>query len=309
MTFYFFTVAQQVMVLFLLMLLGIIANRFKWLNENSVAGMTKIALYLVTPCVIINSFCREMEEELLEGLVVTAIISVAIYTGAILLAHLFIKDKDEGKERIFRFAAVFGNCGFMGLPLQQAILGDEGVFYGAVYVAVFNIIVWTYGVFEISGKKEEFSVKKLILNPGVLGTLIGFTIFLFQIKLPFIVDTSIAHMAALNAPLPMIIIGYYIGNLTIRSFTTNKKQYIPAFLRLVAIPLISIFVMNLFNVDPLIMVACTIATATPVAANTAMFATFYKRDAELSAGLVSITTLISIVTIPILVSLAQAMAN
>ncbi len=301
----FLVVANQVLVLFVLMLIGVLCNKIKWLDIYAVRKLTNIVLYFVTPCVIISSFSREMEPGLLRGLGITALIAILTFLFGIAYIHLFAKHKDKNVERVYRFGMVFGNCGFMALPLEYAVLGDIGTFYGAVYIAVFNVIVWTYGVWLMSGDKELIKPRALLLNPGILGVVVGVLIFVLQIKLPSVLDMSIGYMADLNTPLPMIIIGYYLGNVKLKSFTDDLMQYYVVFVKLILIPGVSLLAMWLFHVDPTICVVCTIAAAAPTAANTAMFATLYDRDAELGARLLSITTIFSLITLPVLVALAQ----
>ncbi len=301
----FIVVANQVLVLCVLMALGFVCNKVHWLDLRAIKGMTNILLYLVTPCVIVNSFSREMEPDLLKGLGITAIIAFTTFLVSIFFVYFIVRDADKSKEVVYKFGAVFGNCGFMALPLEYAVLGDIGTFYGAVYVAVFNLFAWTYGVWLMSGDKGTIKPKSLLTNPGILGVLIGVLIFVFQIKLPVVLGNSIGYIADLNTPLPMIVIGYYLGNLKLHNFIDDKKQYFVAFIKLLLIPGIFVRIAYVIHLDPTIAVVCTIAAAAPTAANTAMFATLYDRDAELGAQLLSITTVLSIATLPFLVALAQ----
>lgn len=303
----FFVVARQVVILFILMSLGTLCNKVKWLDEKSVKSLTNIVLYFVTPCVIINSFNREMDKALLNGLWITALLSLGIQIFSIAVANIAFRGNRDSENRVFRFATVFSNCGFMGLPLQQALLGTDGAFFGAVYIAVFNVIVWTYGIWEMSGSKEEISLKKLILNPGILGTVIGTVIFICGIKLPEVIAEPVGYIANLNTPLPMIIIGYYLGNLNAEAFRKNMKQYLVIGIRLFIIPVSAIFAMYLLKIDPTIAVVCAIACSSPSAANTAMFATLFGRDASLGAQMVSVSTLVSLISIPLVVALAQTL--
>lgn len=301
----FIIVANQVAVLFILMALGIVCNKLHWLDDKAVKSVTNIVLYFVTPCVIINSFSREVEKSLVYGLIITAVVAFLTFGFSIAFAHLWIRDKDPDVERVYRYAAIFGNCGFMALPLEEAVLGDIGTFYGAVYIAVFNLIVWTYGVWLMSGDKSNVKAKALTTNPGLIGTILGIVILVLGIRLPSIIATPIGYMASLNTPLPMIIIGYYLGNLSVKKLVSNKKQYLIAFYRLLLFPLVTLFMIYIAKVDPVIAVVCTIASAAPTAANTAMFATLYGKDAELGAQLMSVSTLFSLITLPLLVAIAQ----
>ncbi len=301
----FLTVGHQVLVLFILMGLGAIGNRRGLINENAISGMTNVVLYFVTPCVIISSFQREAKAELFKGLVLTAIITFALHLVFALITNLCIHDEDKAKEKVFRFAAVFSNCGFMSLPIQQAILGDIGVFYGSVYVAVFNVVLWTYGLAMMSGDAKSIRVKTLVFNPGIVGICVGLIVFIFGIELPSIIAAPINYLAALNTPLPMIVIGYYLGNLRIADLMSDMKQYAAIGLRLIVLPLTAILLLKVLDVEATISTVCTIACCAPVAAVTAMFANRFNRDAGLAAQTVSVSTLLSLITIPVMVALVQ----
>ena len=297
-------VGQQVVVLFLLMLVGAICNKVGFFGESEVKGLSKMVLYFVTPCVIIESFQREPNGAMIRNLLITMGIAFASYILGIVLANLCIHDKDKSKELVLRFGSVFGNCGFMSLPIEEALLGEDGVFYGAVFIAAFNLIVWTYGLAVMSGDKKNISLKKLAVNPGILGTIAGLIVFLFRISLPAVFQEPISFMADLNTPLPMIIIGYYLGNLKLHHLVENKKQYLSMLLKLLVIPGITLLMMWPLHLDKSVIMVCVIASAAPTAANTAMFAALFNRDSQLAAQMVSVGTLFSLITIPSMVALA-----
>ncbi len=297
-------VGQQVVVLFLLMLVGAICNKAGFFGESEVKGLSKMVLYFVTPCVIVEAFQREPNGNMIRNLLITMGVAFASYFLGIVLANVCIHDKDKSKELVLRFGAVFGNCGFMSLPIEEALLGEDGVFYGAVFIAAFNLIVWTYGLAVMSGDKKSISLKKLALNPGILGTLAGLLVFLFQISLPAVFQEPISFMADLNTPLPMIIIGYYLGNLKPHHLVENKKQYLSMLLKLICIPGLTLLLMWPMHLDKTVILVCVIASSAPTAANTAMFAALFNRDSQLAAQMVSVGTLFSLITIPSMVALA-----
>lgn len=303
----FLIVSQQVLVLCCLMALGFICNKIHWLDAKAVKSITNIVLFFVTPCVIIDSFSRDVDPSLISGLIVAAVIAFFTFGFSIAFAHLCIKDKDKDIERVYRYASIFGNCGFMALPLEHAVLGDIGTFYGTAFIAIFNLIVWTYGVWLMSGDKANIKAKALLTNPGLIGTVIGILLLVTGFRFPSVISTTIGYMADLNTPLPMIVIGYYLGNLSVKKIVSNKKQYLIAFYRLLLIPGVMLVIMHFAKVDPVVMVVSTIAASAPTAANTAMFATLYDKDAELGAQLMSVTTLLSLITLPLLVALAQTL--
>jgi hypothetical protein len=302
----FLIVATQVVVLFVLIFIGMICGKAKLINDNGAKHLTDIVLYLATPCIMIKSFQDvKYENNLLVNLGVAALCSMLILIFSIFICRLIFRDKDESRRKVLQFATIFSNCGFMSLPLQNAVLGSKGVFYGSVFVAFFNLIVWSYGLIDMSGNKSDFSAKKLILNPGILGVLVAVLLFFFRITLPTILIEPINYLAGLNTPLPMLIIGYYLSKTDFRKALTDAGVYISMGLRLIAIPLASLFVMALCGVRGDVLVACTIASSAPSAATTTMFSTKFNRDTDLSVGIVSTTSLFSIITMPMIIAIAQ----
>ena len=125
----FLNVLTQVIILLILILVGAVLAKGKILTSDGVKSMTDTVLMIVTPCVIIKSFIREFDPTVLKSLLLSFLIAIVSHIGFILLAHLLVKDKNKAREKVLRFGAVFSNCGYMSIPLQQALLGDEGVFY------------------------------------------------------------------------------------------------------------------------------------------------------------------------------------
>lgn len=305
----FLTVGQQVIILFILIGAGFASKKAKLISDNAVKGMTNLVLYLATPCIIISSFqnCPFNSEMLVNLLIMTASV-VLIYAGSIAIATCVFRDKDQSRKAVYRVATIYSNCGFMSLPLQQAILGSDGVFYGAIYVGIFNIVVWTHGLVTMSGDKKDLSAKKLIANPGLIGVAAAIILWGMNIQLPEIIYSPMEYLAALNTPVPMIIIGCQLAGVNFAKAFGNKRDYISSGLRLLVIPALSLFIMYLCGIRGSMLVASVIATSAPSAATTTMFATKYDRDVSLSVSLVSTTTLFSIITMPIMVVLSQNFA-
>jgi len=296
------TVGNNVLVLFILIAIGYMCNKMKIFSSGSIKDMTTFVLYIVTPCVIINSYQRAFDKRMLLGLAITLAASFLSFAVNILMAHLLVKDRDKQREKTLRFGTVFSNCGYMSLPLQQAMLGETGVFYGATFVAVFQIILWTYGVIEMSGDIKSISLKKIIINPGVLSTVAGIILFLCSFTIPFAVIEPIKHFAALNTPIPMVIVGYHLAGASLK--IKGLSAYVTIILRLIVSPILIILGLWLCGVSGDILVACTIAASAPVAATTTMFSEKFGGDTALSATMVSITTLLSIVTMPLIVGVS-----
>lgn len=301
----FVMIAQQVLVLFILISVGFVCGKKGILNDDSSRRITDIVMFVVTPCVMITAFQRKFSFELLERILIAALCAALIIAGSIFIAKLMFRDKSESRKKVLQFSVIFSNCGFMSLPLQKAVLGDDGWFYGSIFVAVFNVFVWTYGLVSMSGDIKQLSIKKLAFNPGVVGVIIAVVLFVCKINLPFIVSQPIKYLSDLNTPLPMLIIGFYLSKAQLKKAFSDLGGYIAMAVRLVIIPAAVTFIMALLKADPTMTVAFVIASAAPTAATTTMFAAKYKRDVELSVGMIASTTIASVITMPAVVALAQ----
>lgn len=306
MTSAFLSVSQQVLILFIIILVGFFCTKAKFFTKDAIGSISKFVLFLVTPCVIIESFNREFDSTMLKGLGLASVAALGAHLFNIFIATVCIKEKDESKRCVLRFASVFSNCGYMALPLQNALLGSTGVFYGAVYIAVFNLINWTYGLSIMGGKAEKLSLKKVFVNPGVIGLFVGLILFLTPFKLPSIISSVVKNFSALNTPLPMIVIGYYLAGITTLTFLKDKKIILVLCLRLILLPLAILGVLSLLGLRGVLLTSLVISSSAPVAANLIMFSTMYKRDTQLASALVSISTIFAIITMPILVTLSMS---
>ncbi len=310
----FITVAQQVLILFMLMGVGMVCGKTHIIHERSVKTLTNIVLYFVTPCVLIKSFTDiPFSEQKLKQLLLVFLLALLIHVGMILLSLPLIRDTDNSRQRMLQFALIFSNAGYMGLPLQEALLGSEGTFFGGAYIAVFNIVLWTYGLYLMSGDKKAVSPKKALLSPGVLGVLVGFVLFLLPLwwksfTLPAVISAPIAHLAALNTPIPMLIIGYYLAGTDFKALLHDGKSFYVILLRTMGVPLLTLFILYVCGVRGNMLISLTTSVSTPTAAATTMFAAKYDRYPAVSCNIVSLSTLLTIITMPLVVGLAGILA-
>lgn len=304
----FLNVLNQVLILLILILLGVILNKSGILTEKGVSSMTDMVLILVTPCVIIKSFIRKFDPSLLKGLLVSFLFAFAAHVVFILLSRLLIRDKDNSRQKVLQFGIIFSNCGYMSIPLQQALLGDDGVFYGSSFIAIFNLFVWSYGILLMSGDKKTLTPKKLLINPGIIGLVVGLLVFLLSIPVPNILAQPVSYMASLNTPLPMIIIGYHLANSNLLAGIKNLKCLYAIFIKLILFPGIALAALYLCGVRGTMLVSGVISCSAPTAAITTMFSSKYKGDTALSVSMVSISTVCSLLTMPLLITLAQILA-
>ena len=207
-------------------------------------------------------------------------------------------------KEVLKVATVFSNAGFMGIPLEQAILGDEGVFFGVVYVVVFNLLIWSWGLAVMGGSINR---RMMLVNPGTIGVALGLPLFLLSVKLPTAVATPVSMLADLNTPLAMIVTGYYLAGAKLSAVAVSPAAYLCSFFRLIACPLMVIAALWPFKalLDREMMLALVIPASAPVAAMVTMFASKYGRDVDMSVGIVCATTVLSILTMPSIIALAM----
>ena len=208
-----FTVARQVAALFVLMGFGALLRRTKLLGDAAVDGLVNMLILVVTPCVIVDVFQRPFDALALQSLGIAFLVAVLGHVVVIAVATALIRHRSDDTRRTLLLAAVFSNAGFMGLPLEQAVLGDVGVFYGAAYIIVFNLVIWSWGLRIMEGKVGggrgsacRGEVWKMVFNPGTVGIMLGLPMFLLSVKLPSFLSVPLHHMANVNTPLAMIVI-------------------------------------------------------------------------------------------------------
>lgn len=306
----FLIVAQQVAVLFMLMGVGVVCRRTKLVDESSVRGMVNLLILIVTPCLIVDCFQRDFDPSMLRGLALAFVIAVSTHIVAIAAACLCVRHWADSTQRVLRVAAVFSNAGFMGIPLEQAVLGDEGVFFGVVYVAVFNLFMWSwgYGTMRNDGRRSFFN-RTMFVNPGTIGLAMGLPLFFFSVRLPAFVQAPVHGLASLNTPLAMLVIGFYLAGARLGAALRMRMLHVAAALRLLVLPLLLLAALYPFrgSLNRTMMLALVTAASSPVAAMVSMFAAKFDRDVDASVGLVSGTTLASILTMPFVIALAMSL--
>lgn len=306
----FFSVGQQVVVLFLLIGVGAICRLTRLMSDKGAEDFTNVELSVVAPCLLVMSFQREYSASQLRIIGISALIGFFFHAVNIILAHLLIHDRDASRQATLRFATVFTNAGFMSLPLQYAILGADGVFCGAVIVGIFQVLVWTYGVWTMGGSSKDFSVRHIVFNPGICGIAIALLLFVCRVKLPELVASPLKSIAELNTPVAMLVIGYHLASSRFGAAFRDSKALFSIALRLLIAPAITLAVVWFAGLrNHTVFVATIVAASAPTAAITTMFAVRYGHKPQLSVELVSISTLLSVVTMPLVVGLADLLTK
>ena len=300
----FLTVGQQVLILFVLMAVGYILGKIKFLDDHGSLAITNLVMYVVSPAMMVVAFQRERSGEGLHNFLVSMLLAVVIHGIGILLSCLLIRGSDM-YGRVLRFGTVFSNCGFMGYPLMTALMGSVGLFYGSAYVVVFNVLSWSVGIYLLTGDVGKLRLKPIFLNPGVISVAVAMALYLLSVQLPELVMTPLNYLANMNTPLPTIIVGYQLSHADFRTALNTGRSWIALGLRLAVIPLLTIALCCGLRVDGNVALALVIASSTPPAALMSMFAQKFGADTKLASSVVSVFTAISVLTIPPVVGLAQ----
>lgn len=298
------SVMTQVIIMLLLIITGYILSRTGLVRDTGVDQLVNILFYAVTPVMIISSFCNvSFTPSGALSLAVMAGCAFAAHGVGILLSFLVFRKWGGDGRSVLRCSSIFSNCGFMSLPLAQGLLGANGVFLVSVYVAVHNLLIWTVGLRFFTGGKMSF--KKAFLNPGMIGILIGLPIFFFGPPLPQAVTGALTHISNLNTPLAMTVIGCYLAAASLRPEKGDGRMWAAMGLRLAAVPLICLIGFRLCGISGDLLTACMIPASAPVAANVVMFAAKFGGDARLASRIVPISTILSILTIPVILTLTR----
>ena len=292
---------RQIAIMALLAAVGVYLSRKGFLSPQGTKDLGAILLRVIIPCVIVKSYITEFSRERLLELALSAGLALIGFILAMVISYLVFGKR----RRLENFAASFCNAGFIGIPLAQAIIGEEGVFYIAASVALLNLFQWTYGVYIMADRKDAISAKTIAKNPVVIAIVIGVVLFVSRIPVPGIVTSTLGYIAGMNTPIAMILMGTYLAKLPLKKLL-DKRAYGCVLFRLVIIPAVILLVfwaLPVANVD--IALAAFLAAATPVGANICVFAQQYDCDYEFSVVTVCLSTLLSVVTVPLLVSFAQ----
>ncbi len=294
-------VINQVIIIMLLVIVGAICHKAGMISEKAADSMAAFALKIVTPCVIIEAFQIDFDKKKLEYMLIAALLAVLTHVIGIILAHTIFRGK-SAESGVLRFATVYSNCGFMGIPLIAGVVGSEGVLYASVYMVVFQALIWSHGVVCIKGGLKNIKFYKIFINAGTIGLAIGLPLFFMSIKLPAVVSSTVGHIANLNTPLAMIISGVYIIRSGVLKAFVSLKNYLCVLLRQLIIPIIVLVFLIAFKVPSTIALTMLLLSACPVASSVTLFASLYggKGEQTSASRLLTLSNILAIVTVPLM---------
>ena len=285
--------AQQVIVLFLLIGVGTLAVKTGVLKLEHKQPLSNLLVNIVVPAMIVNSYQMEFSLEILRNLLAAFGLSIlTIALGTVLTMALTARRKNS-RTAIFRFASIFSNAAYMGFPLISALFGSEGLLYASAYVTVFNVLLWTLGYSMVSGSSDSKAVVKSLAHTPA--------IYLLQIPIPALLAQPISLLGAMNTPLSMLITGMLIAAGDLKSIVCSRPIWKLAAVRMLVIPALCLGAFALLGLFRFGMAAQVVLLleCCPAAAITSVFAVQFGHDEQFAAGCVVLTTLLSILTLPL----------
>ena len=295
------TVTYQVVIMFLLAGIGALMFRSGKISLEGSKSIGSILVNLSLPAVIINGFLVERTPERITGLLLSALLAAVTLALAILAAWVCFR-----KDPMAQFAAAFSNPGFFGIPIILSCLDNGAIFYIAAYVAFLNLLQWSYGVSLLTGATENITPKRLLTAPFVIAIEIGAFFFLTGFPVPGILAKAVTHLANLNTPLAMFATGVYLAQTDPKKMVHKAVLYKISVVKLLVVPLLAMVMLALLPKAYFdLKLTLLIAAACPTGTNIAVYAQLHDRDFGYAVETVAVTTILSLLTLPLVTQLAM----
>lgn len=299
------TILDQTIIMLILILAGVLCFRTGIISRESNKDLSKLVLQVVNPAMIFMSYQTDYKPELVRNLMLTFGLSAAAMGVLIAGAYILIPKKAEREYEIERFSSIYSNCGFMGIPLMNALFGLEGVFYLTAYITVFNLIVWTHGIILISGERDMKKVVKVFYSPTIISIVLGILCFFLKLRLPEVPARALEYVSQLNTPLAMIVSGVTMAQTNVPVMLKNVRVYIVCGLRLLLMPAVLSLLLSLLPVDEKVRMTVIVAAAAPPAAMCTLQCIRYGRNSVYASELFTAGTILSVATLPMMVRITE----
>lgn len=302
---------KQVVIMLVYLFVGFVCFKCGLISKEGNKSISNLVLYAANPLLIFISYQQDFSVRLLKGLAQTLVLTTIGYVIFIVLGNLLLRDKKGRETAVERFSTIYSNCGFMGIPIAKVLLGNEGVFYFTAFNTVFNLFAWTHGVYLISGDKKEMNIKRVVSNPTVIATFLGFILFVLDLRLPEIPYTACDNIASTVGPLAMIVAGVTIAQTNLAKAFAKPRIYLVSLYKLILIPLVCIAVYGLipFELNYTVLLTAVLAFSCPAATMCTMFAIKYEKNAGYAAEIFAVTTLLSVITMPVMIFVQEIISK
>ena len=306
----FINLFRAVLLLFIMMIPGFIMRKTRLASDGLPLGFTNTILYITQPAMLIVGFFRARDMEILKTAAFVMLLSFITHIIFLFAVKLFSRGAEKETRKVYRFGTVFANAGYMGIPLISMVLGDEAAIYASVYIVGFNFFCWSFGALIYSEDKSFISPRKMFINAATIPTAIGIVVFVTNLY--SYIPTPVAEFTyeALSmlkdtvAPMSMMIIGMRLADLELKGAFKDKYLYLGLALRLLVFPLGAFGLLAVCKLlgfyNEIAFTVILVSAATPVASATCMFAEKFGSNATAASKFVSISTILSLVTMPII---------
>lgn len=291
-------------VLFLVMLVGFLAYKKNYINDNASKKLSSIVVNIANPALILSSVLSMDNTITGKDLMTTVVIAIAVFAG-LLIISIFIPiifRVEKQSAGAYQVMTVFSNIGFMGFPIISSVYGSSALLYATLFLIPYNILIYTYGIHTMkAGKKEGKEKLKIgqILNIGVIACILAILLFIFHVKLPEFLGSVITMLSNLTAPLSMMVIGASMAVIDWKKLLSDYRLLLFSLFKLFVLPIIGTLIVKQVISNEVICGVTMVMLATPVGSMTAMLAQEYNGDYELASKGVMLSTLLSVVTLPI----------
>ena len=301
---------QEIIKLFVIMFMGYAVVKAGLMKASESKSVSVILVYLVNPCVIVNAFQVEYTPEVQKGLILAVMAAVVIHLLYLLLTAIL--KHPLHLNVIERATAIYSNAGILVIPLVQVLLGQEYVIYSSAFITVQLVLLWTHCKSMLC-EESKLEWKKILLNVNIISIFVGVILFVSRVSLPSGVQSVLGMMNNLMGPLGMLLAGMVIADVSMKNVFLRKRNYLSAALRLLIYPVLSLAVMKIISLfAPVsdfkqILLTVYLASVTPACTTVTSMAQLYDKDAAYASSLYVLTTLLSIVTMPVMVYLYEMM--
>lgn len=294
---------NQILILFIIITLGFVLKKQNIITDDFKKGLASILIQVTIPALIIDSILKiKLDRAMLKNLAAATLVSFLVFLFLIIISILITGKMrcSRDKKNIFIFLLAFPNVGYMGIPVVISIFPPEGVVYTIIYNIVYNVYLWTYGVHLFSSNKNSKIEWRKLLNQGTLALIIGFLLLTIRIPLGP-VRGAIEIIAEMTFPVSMLIIGSSLTTVKISNLLKDKYLYYQLILKLILLPLAGFLILKPFKLPEMVKNISIIMLAMPCGANTVIFAEKYNGDKLFASEAVFLTTLFSLITIPLII--------
>ncbi|MBR4443305.1 MAG: AEC family transporter [Clostridia bacterium] len=290
----------QVVTLFLLIFTGALSVKTGILPKEAKSILANLLLYIVLPTMVVNSYLVEYSEEMSRSIGQAFLYSILAITVGLAVSVLVHRGGAGGVKPLCRFGGAFANAAYMGFPLIQALFGAEGLVYASAYVTVFNVFLFTVGVGLMSAENTPRSILKSILStPVIFAVIVGLRIYYLRIPVPKVLATTIGYLGSMNTPVSMMMTGMLIAACDMGGMLKNRQLWKTIAFRLLVIPAVCIALFMALGLRGPVAQVVLLLEACPVAAITSVFAVRYQQADDFAGALVVVSTLLSVVTLPL----------